>query len=177
VLILCAAYLVAVPAAEALSYPNEPKGFRGIEWGAVVGAMPSDLVPDFAAKAPLSGDAVCYARSGDRLAIGPVPLVSIDYVVTSGKFSGAMLRFAGIPAFQDMKDVLYGRFGFPSRRAPVGQDAYYWEGGRTVMHLVYDAHSGQGALTLFSREALKEISGIALYDGRVPLEADVSGDF
>ncbi len=165
------------PAARAASsYPNEPAGFRGIEWGTSADRLPPDLRPDPNAKAPISYDATCYTRAGDRLALGPVPLSSVDYVVASGRFAGAMLSFSGIPAFRTLKDLLLGRFGFPSRRAPSGQDAYSWEGGRTLVHLFYDAWAGQGVLTLFSRALLDELAGRSPYEGREPVSGDIGAD-
>jgi hypothetical protein len=166
----------ASAARAASSYPNEPTGFRGIEWGTSSDRLPPDLLPDPNGRAPISYDATCYTRAGDRLVLGPVPLSSVDYVIASGRFAGAMLSFSGIPAFRTLKDLLLARFGFPSRRAPSGQDSYTWEGGRTLMHLFYDAWAGQGVLTLFSRALLDELAGRSPYEGREPVSGDIGAD-
>ena len=120
--------IVAAIPAQALAFQNEPAGFRGIDWGAPIGAVKNQLIL-------ISGEGkeTYCLRASDKLEIDGAKLKSIVYRFFEGRFFGVALyaergnRFDFIEAFQR-------RFGVGEQADPRA-DKYVWAGANAEIIL------------------------------------------
>jgi len=121
----------------AWAYENEPKEFRGINWGAPIGGV-SDMV------LVLDGGALkAYVRKGDEMAFGEARIDRIHYVFYKGRFYCVHVEFTGASNFNKMRKALVDWYGpGEERRSP--EQSYYWIGGTASIALTYRESAERG---------------------------------
>lgn len=114
-------------------FPNQPTGFRGIEWGTPFSAVQSEMIP-FGEPPPGVGQA--YERKGDTMTLGGATLSHILYSFYDGRFSKAYLISTERPdqpaAMIAAFTARYGEGDKPNQF----MDDYLWNGdiGSAYLH-------------------------------------------
>ncbi len=152
---------LVMAAAQAFAFDNEPKGFRGIDWGAPIAAVQNQLILISGA-----GRESFYLRASDKLEMDGARLRSIVYRFYDGRFFGVALyaergnRFNFIEAFR----ARYGAGTQPDPKA----DKYTWAGAHAEIILfckkmVDDCHAVIRSAEAARQEAAEE-TGTAMKD-------------
>lgn len=117
--------------ATAHAFPNQPTGFRGIEWG-----TPFEAVAEqFTVASGQRDDVKFYTRKDDKLAIGAAELKYINYVFYKGQFQGAMIRTAdGVAHQYALREAFRAQFG-DGHKPNRYMDKFHWFGGATNVTL------------------------------------------
>jgi hypothetical protein len=131
--------------------PNsEPDGFAGIKWGAEFSEAKSDMVESRSIANPTEPDVkikIYYTKKGDNLKMGEAQLDKIEYAFWKGKFSEVQITAAGLENFNNLKKVLFEKYGTVDK--PV-QGLYPWNGPVTRIALRYDEPTKTSLLTISS---------------------------
>lgn len=127
-LIVIGAVLGAICASQAQAFQNEPTGFRGVEWGTLVGKAPGLYLHDHAV-----GDRVSYRRSFEDLSINGIPLVAVYYDFYRGRFEEAVL-VSKIGAGEDLLRTFAARYGTASQ-VKGRRHQFFWKGDTATVVL------------------------------------------
>ena len=124
-----AASVTALLVSTAHAFPNEPTGFRGLEWGDTIAARGDEFV-----LRQSSRDTQLFTRKGDKLAIGEAALSDISYAFYRGRFHAAAIKTQGGGNGKALFDAFltqYGNAATPNRSA----NRYYWGGATALISL------------------------------------------
>lgn len=125
---LSAACLIALSAAGAAAFDNEPEGFRGLKWGSELSTLSGFK------KVLGAGDTVFYAREGEKERIGTASLASIRYLFYKGQFRQVWVMAEGAGNFAALQTALFDAFGKPVR-VDSHDGSSEWIGARTTIML------------------------------------------
>ncbi len=114
----------------AAAFQNEPKGFRGIEWGQDI----STVADQFSQVGSTGGDDINYVRKDDRLTIGNAELQTLWYRFYKGRLSSVIAASQGITNRRALLDAFESQFG---RGDKPNQyiERYFWRGAITGIFL------------------------------------------
>jgi len=145
-LIICLALVGSSAYAQTLKLGSEPDGFRGIKWGQDVSTV-DGLIYQFS-----NGDNDFYFRSNDELKMGAAELEMIVYVFWQDRFSGVMLFTDGSSNWENLKAVVFEKFGEGQQE----NEQYIWRGIEVGMVLEYNEFSEEGTFGMISMKELLE---------------------
>lgn len=146
-------------------YPNEPNGFRDLEWG---DSPTEDMIYHHTSPAN-----IIYTRLNDKMHIGNTQFYNITYVFYSEqeRFQGVYLYFKEKENFDLLKTICQRKFKDAQH---VDEKPYkpwwgleqwsyklWWFGPKTIIVLEYDASKNKGELRLISTQiATEEINAV-----------------
>lgn len=134
---------------------SEPEGFRGIKWGTDINTLSR---MKYSITDPSYGGVQYYIREVDELKIGGATLERIEYGFWRGKFCDVIIYTTGYVNFNNLKQVVFKKFGKGYQKQKDGYiESYYWWGENTLMMLDYDLFSQEGCLFMSSKEMLKQM--------------------
>lgn len=139
--------------ADTNNFPNEPDGFRGIEWethvSKVKGLQNKDTVYS-------PGD-ITYTRENDNLEVAGVKVEIIRYLFTGDKFTGVNIKFNNGVNYNLIKEWFFREYGNPNHEKNVNSivEDYMWKGNKTLIRLFYLRLNGNGSIYIFSSKYTK----------------------
>lgn len=142
-------WTVASPACATTELHDDPKGFRGIEWGASLKGRP-ELKQTY--NGPRVGE---YQIKDTAPTLDTIPVASLMLVTVEGKFARVTIRYKGESVHKQVLAYLEERFG-PLDRTP-GQmvrglnQQYNWRGPETEINLTYEGRNERGFVFFDSR--------------------------
>jgi hypothetical protein len=128
----------------AISFQNEPKGFRDIEWGSNISGL-ADMSMFFSQR-----DIKLCSRKADKMAIGDAALDKIVYVFYKDQLTGIIISFHSLSTFHALKATLFEQYGEGEQSDPL-KEKYFWAGETTIIRLDLTPVSYEGTLSLRSR--------------------------
>ena len=141
--------LVGFLSTPAISFDNEPKGFRDIEWGSNISGL-ADMSVFFSQR-----DAKLCSRKADKMAIGDAALDKIVYVFYKDQFTGVMITFHSLSTFQALKGILFEQYG-KGEQPDQFKDKYLWMGDTAMIRLDFNPVSHEGNLSFRSIALLNQ---------------------
>ncbi len=137
----------------ALAFPNEPGGFRGLQWGQEVAAVPELAYTCWQSPAESSVrtfhetfDYKVYERKDDEMRIGSVPLSSVRYLAWQGRLRGVVVTLRSKDK-DGLLAILTSRFGKARQERRGGRTVYGWAGDKTTMELAEEHKTVELRLT------------------------------
>jgi hypothetical protein len=146
VLMCCSVGFLSTPA---ISFQNEPKGFRDIEWGSNISGL-ADMSVVFSQR-----DRKLCSRKADKMALGDAALDKIVYVFYKDQLTGIMITFHSLSTFQALKGTLFERYG-KGEQPDQFTDKYLWMGDTTMIRLDFNLVSYEGNLSFRSIALLNQ---------------------
>lgn len=122
----------------ALAFPNEPTGYRDIEWNTPFARHQMEMRP------VTDGDAAqadFYTRKGDPLTLGGVKLYSLSYAYQKERFVGVVFRTEGASNETAIIDYLRGEHGPGKRSGSAGAVNFEWTGPTGHIELHCQSHA------------------------------------
>lgn len=144
VLICCVVWFLPTPA---ISFQNEPKGFRDIEWASNISGL-AGMSVFFSQR-----DIKLCSRKADKMAIGDAVLDKIVYVFYKDQLTGIIISFHSLSTFQALKGTLFEQYGEGEQSDPL-KEKYFWAGETTIIRLDLTPVSYEGTLSFRSRALL-----------------------
>ncbi|NLI81122.1 MAG: hypothetical protein GX443_05460 [Deltaproteobacteria bacterium] len=141
----------SIPAA-ALGFSNEPVDFRGIQWGARIGELRG---MQFLAE---EGDLKFYERENDPMLLENVRLDRIVYGFYKDQFFTAMVYYASLADFLNLKDILSRNHGEPFRPEET-PNRYFWSGEQIDILLIFNENTLSGRVSYFFKPLQKQAEG------------------
>lgn len=133
-------------------YPSEPEGFRGVYWGTPFGSV-AGLTETRRIE---NKNIVYYAREGDRMEVGSVPVESIEYGFYGERFFAVTIKTKDYKTFSMLKVSCTNMFGIGTVINP-NSDLYVWAGMVAIVRLRYDRDKTGGVLTMTSTEMYRQM--------------------
>jgi hypothetical protein len=132
------------------AFKNEPDGFRGVKWGTTIKSFKKlKKLKD------LNGDVV-YQRPNEKLKIGNVELLYINFKFWHGKFSEVWIHANGKSVYSDLKNIVFAKFGKGEKRNKYDFVGYQWIGKKTIMYLNYYKSVERAILIMYGSDILLE---------------------
>jgi hypothetical protein len=147
--------LQGVPAS-AVPMQNDPNGFEGIPWGAILSETDSFM------KVEDAGRFQTYEPKAGNPALGPVKVDSMRFVTTEGKFARVTVRYQGKATHDQILAYLQVLYG-PLDRTP-GQIAsgpvkfFSWTGFETDVKLRYEIGTDRGIIFFESQQLRQQMT-------------------
>jgi len=135
ILLLCSLALLAAPA---LAFQNEPEGFRGLKWG----DPPTEEMEYFMELAGTDA----YLLPDDKMALGNVALYMVVYTFYENQFLEVGLYFKSEDNYDLLQTICEGRYGEDEM-----DESFYeitWQGQKGFVFLNYDYVEEKGYLVL-----------------------------
>jgi hypothetical protein len=126
----------------AISFDNEPDGFRGIKWGSNIRSL--------AGMEKLGGDSTglsTYTKKGDELKIGEADLGEITYAFYKNRFFSIVIDYRGLVNFANLKNTFFKYYGAVYQSTKF-KDHYFWDGNNVHMLLTYNELSKDGTISI-----------------------------
>lgn len=148
-------FLQSAPAS-AVPMQNDPNGFEGIPWGATFSET------DTFVKVEDTGRSQTYERKTSVPSLGAVPVDSMRFVTSEGKFARVTVRYQGKAAHDQILAYLQSLYG-PLDRTP-GQIAggsvkfFSWTGFETDVNLRYETGTDRGIIFFESQELRRKMT-------------------
>lgn len=148
-------HLQGVPAF-AVPMQNDPNGFEGIPWGASF----SDT--DTLVKIEDTGRSQTYEPKAGSPSLGAVPVDSMRFVTSEGKFARVIVRYQGSVTHDRILAYLQSLYG-PLDRTP-GQFAggpvkfFSWTGFETDVNLRYETDTDRGIIFFESQDLRRKMT-------------------
>ena len=148
-------HLQGVPAF-AVPMQNDPNGFEGISWGASF----SDT--DTLVKIEDTGRSQTYEPKAGSPSLGAVPVDSMRFVTSEGKFARVIVRYQGSVTHDRILAYLQSLYG-PLDRTP-GQFAggsvkfFSWTGFETDVNLRYETGTDRGIIFFESQDLRRKMT-------------------
>ncbi len=148
-------HLQGVPAF-AVPMQNDPNGFEGIPWGASF----SDT--DTLVKIEDTGRSQTYEPKAGSPSLGAVPVDSMRFVTSEGKFARVIVRYQGSVTHDRILAYLQSLYG-PLDRTP-GQFAggpvkfFSWTGFETDVNLRYETGTDRGIIFFESQDLRRKMT-------------------
>jgi len=148
-------HLQGVPAF-AVPMQNDPNGFEGIPWGASF----SDT--DTLVKIEDTGRSQTYEPKAGSPSLGAVPVDSMRFVTSEGKFARVIVRYQGSVTHDRILAYLQSLYG-PLDRTP-GQFAggavkfLSWTGFETDVNLRYETGTDRGIIFFESQDLRRKMT-------------------
>lgn len=114
---------VLLAASPVHAFPNEPTGFRDIDWGTPVARNQMELQPVNDGEG-----ADFYTRGHDPLTFGKAQLASLSYAYQSNKFVGVMFRTEGADNEEALRGELESKYGPGKRSGNPKNLTMIWDG-------------------------------------------------
>jgi hypothetical protein len=148
-LVLGGIALTAVPPAWAVPMSNDPKGFRGIPWGASLGE-----IPELALASSVERTQTYDMKNGPPV-LGEVQVESMHFIAIDGKFARVIVRYRGKQNHDQLLAYLQAEYG-PVDRSPGmimrgHSQQFNWRGVETEVTLSYDGARDRGHVFFDSR--------------------------
>lgn len=135
ILLLCSLALLAAPA---LAFQNEPDGFRGLKWG----DPPTEEMEYFMEAA----GADAYLLPGDKMALGNADLYMVAYTFYENQFLAVALYFKGEDNYDLLQMICEERYA--KNEMDEGFYETTWQGQKGFVSLNYDYMEEEGYLVL-----------------------------
>jgi hypothetical protein len=110
------------PIAHAGQMQNEPKDFRGIEWGAAFERFADEL-----RLVRRDDQVLVYLRKADKLSVGQADVMKVAYRFYKNKFSVGIIQTYGGANKRALRESLVAQFGEPERISK-NQELDSWNG-------------------------------------------------
>jgi hypothetical protein len=142
--------------ASAVPMQNDPNGFEGIPWGATFSET------DTFVKVEDTGRSQTYELKVAAPSLGTVPVDSVRFVTSEGKFARVTVRYQGKATHDQILAYLQALYG-PLDRTP-GQIAggsvkfYSWTGFETDVNLRYETSTDRGIIFFESQELRRKMT-------------------
>jgi len=139
--------------AETNNFPNEPDGFRGIEWethvSKVKGLQHKDTVYSH-------GD-ITYTRENDNFEVAGAKVERIRYLFTNEKFTGVSIEFKNNDNYNIIEAWFFREYGNPNYQTNINAivEDYMWKGNKTLIRLFYLKLNGNGSIGIFPSKYAK----------------------
>ncbi|MBW2038241.1 MAG: hypothetical protein JRI46_01370 [Deltaproteobacteria bacterium] len=127
---------------------SEPKGFRGIKWGANISTLSG--MEYLETEYTKEGQVKWYLRQGDGLKIGDAEVESIEYGFWEGKLLAVTITTKGLHNFMKVKNAVFAKFGVGHKTKPP-KEIYAWLGFESNIILKYDKNTKTGKLYMISK--------------------------
>jgi hypothetical protein len=142
-------FLTLTPAA-AGTLENDPKGFRGIPWGAPLAGRTDVTLAD-------PGDRVKgYDLKETDLRFGDASVELMRFVTIEDKLARVTIRYKGKANHEKVLTYLQSQFGAldrtPGQMVRGLNQQYNWRGAETEINLTYEAQRDRGYVFFESRE-------------------------
>ena len=142
--------------ASAVPMLNDPNGFEGIPWGATFSET------DTFVKVEDTGRSQTYELKSRAPLLGTVPVDSMRFVTSEGKFARVTVRYQGKATHDQILAYLQSLYG-PLDRTP-GQIAggpikfFSWTGFETDVNLRYETRTDLGIIFFESQELRQKMT-------------------
>ena len=154
----CLFFSLILQGAPAFAVPmqNDPNGFEGIPWGASFSETETFV------KIEDIGRSQTYELRTGTPSLGSVPVDSMRFVTSEGKFARVIVRYQGSVAHDRILAYLQSLYG-PLDRTP-GQIAggpvkfYSWTGFETDVNLRYEAGADRGIIFFESQDLRRKMT-------------------
>jgi hypothetical protein len=154
----CLFFSLLLLGASAFAVPmqNDPNGFEGIPWGAFF----SDT--DTLVKIEDTGRSQTYEPKAGAPSLGAVPVDSMRFVTSEGKFARVIVRYQGSATHDRILAYLQSLYG-PLDRTP-GQFTggavkfFSWTGFETDVNLRYETGTDRGIIFFESQDLRRKLT-------------------
>lgn len=128
---------------------NDPKGFRGIPWGASLSDFPDFILADTTDRIKT------YNMKNGPAVLGDAKLESMRFIAIDGKFARVTVRYRGKENHELVLAYLQAQYG-PMDRSPGTimrghSQQYNWRGVETEVNVTYDGAGDRGYVFIDSR--------------------------
>lgn len=141
--------LLARPVAFAVPMSNDPKGFRGIPWGASLNDFPDLILADSTERIKT------YDMKNGPPVLGEAKVETMRFIAIDGEFARVIVRYRGKQNHDLVLAYLQAQYG-PTDRSPGmimrgHSQQFNWRGNETEVNLTYDGAGERGYVFFDSR--------------------------
>ena len=140
----------------AIPMQNDPNGFEGILWGAMLSES------DTFTKVEDTGQSQTYELKSGAPSLGPVKVDSMRFVTSEGKFARVSVRYQGRTTHDQILVYLQSLYGSldrtPGQIASGSVKFYSWTGFETDVSLRFETGNDRGIIFFESQELRRKIT-------------------